>query len=113
MRVILTLKVLRVLGVLLAIWMLLPFTDLTDYSRQPLNLIQKLIICTGIFTLIPFSRLRRAAIFWPVLLMYAVVVVAFIDEAAFVLNPVLLFTFVVLVLQFHCICILRRYINAV
>jgi hypothetical protein len=122
-----TLKLVRLFGVLVAIfWLLLPFAD---FKHQSWKLIDILAFCVGILTLVPFSRLQRRVVFGFVFLLYAVAVIAFIG-AAFalhgwghffdspesdmnVLSLIVLYSFVVLLIQLPCIFISRRESHAV
>jgi len=127
MPLVATLKVLRVLGVPAGIFLLLPGEHPPDDRVGYLLLVVHFAI--GVFTCIPFSRLRSAAFFWPVFSAYAVLVAMFAglcgwrfvalfpargvqNSDMLILLLMLLAMFLLLFAQIPCIFILRRQNNA-
>jgi hypothetical protein len=124
MRYIPTLRVIRMLGVPLGIFCLWPGgylpVHLFGHQWSPL------LFSIGIFTCIPYSRIRRAALFWPALLVYAVLAIAlgvvfgwdfikissaadFQDTGTLIYSSLVFAGFLLLFAQLPCILILRRY----
>ena len=119
-----TLRVIRFLGVPLGIFLLRP----GDYLAYHLvgHQLSALFFSVGIFTCIPFSRLRKAALFWPVLLLYAALAIALgvvfgwsfattfaaadfrEDSQLLIYSLAVLGGFLLLFAQLPCILILRR-----
>jgi len=117
--------VIRFLGVPLGIFLLRP----GDYLAYHLvgHQLSALFFSVGIFTCIPFSRLRKAALFWPVLLLYAALAIALgvvfgwsfattfaaadfrEDSQLLIYSLAVLGGFLLLFAQLPCILILRRH----
>jgi len=117
--------VIRFLGVPLGIFLLRP----GDYLAYHLvgHQLSALFFSVGLFTCIPFSRLRKAALFWPVLLLYAALAIALgvvfgwsfattfaaadfrEDSQLLIYSLAVLGGFLLLFAQLPCILILRRH----
>jgi len=120
-----TLRVIRFLGVPLGIFLLRPGDYLAHHLAT--HQLSALFFSVGIFTCIPFSRLRRAALFWPVLLLYAALAIALgvvfgwsfaatfsaadfrEDKGLLIYSLAVLGGFLLLFAQLPCILILRRH----
>jgi len=124
MSLIPTLKVLRFLGVPLGIILLLPGEHLPH--EHATYLLSALSFSAGIFTCIPFSRLRIPALFWPLFLLYSALAVVFgvvfgwrwvatfpsdgLHNMDFVILSLMMAAlFSLLFAQLPCILVLRRY----
>ena len=127
MPLVATLKVLRVLGVPAGIFLLLPGEHPPDDRISYLFFVFHFAV--GVFTCVPFSRLRSAAFFWPVFSVYAVLVPMFAglvgwnvaatfpardfqNRDMLIVLLMLLAMFLLLFAQIPCIFILRRQNNA-
>jgi hypothetical protein len=118
-----TLRVIRILGVPLAIIFLWPGANLAHHISN--HQVAALLFSVSLFTCIPFSRLRGAALFWPVFLLFAALAIAvsmvfgwtFVttfsavdfreDTGLLIYSLAVLAGFLLLLAQLPCILILR------